>query len=149
MPDDPAPQGRSPIEIVSDEDWKTRVKAEDAKLDAENAGQGTAPPAAARPADIPAEEAADSSAPSDYQLPAASFAALLQMLSTQAIAALGMIPGPDGQSHVELPVARHFIDLLAVLETKCQGNLTADEAAFLEGTLHELRMAYVAASRQA
>lgn len=117
---------KRPIEVVSDEDWKTRVKAEDAKRDAESKGQ---------PGDGP-----DS-------LPPPSFGSLIQILSTQAIMALGMIPGPDGNPTQHLPLARHFIDLLSVLEKKTSGNLDAEEAKFLEGTLHELRMAYLEISK--
>jgi hypothetical protein len=71
------------------------------------------------------------------------------MLSSQAILAMGLIPAPDGQRLQELPLAKHFIDLLAVLEAKCGGNLSADEARFLDQSLHELRMAYVEVSRRA
>jgi hypothetical protein len=124
------------IEIVSDEDWKTRVKEEDAQRDAASA------PAAAEP-----ETEADSAAARD--LPPATLATLLQMLSSQAILAMGLIPAPDGQRLQELPLAKHFIDLLAVLEAKCGGNLSADEARFLDQSLHELRMAYVEVSRRA
>ncbi len=126
-----AGEKKSPIELVSDEDWKNRVKAEDAKLDAALQDKET-------PAD--SDDA--------VELPEASFITLLQMLSTQSIVALGLIPGPDGKPHVELPVARHFIDLLAVVEAKTKGNLSTPEAEFLEGTLHELRMAYIAVSKQ-
>ena len=126
-----AGEKKSPIELVSDEDWKNRVKAEDAKLDAALQDKET-------PAD--SDDA--------VELPEASFITLLQMLSTQSIVALGLIPGPDGKPHVELPVARHFIDLLAVVESKTKGNLSTPEAEFLEGTLHELRMAYIAVSKQ-
>jgi len=123
------------IELASDDDWKNRVKAEDARLDQEANGKGL------EPAESSGEE--EPAAGDDLNLPPASLFTLLQMLSTQSIVALGMIPGPNGQATVQLPVAKHFIDLLTVLEQKCQGNLTADEQRFLEGTLHELRMAYV------
>lgn len=120
----------SPIELASDDDWKSRVKAEDAKRDAAGQSQRQNPEG---------EEPRD--------LPPASFAGLAQLLASQAVAALGMIPGPDGQARTELPIARHFIDLLAVLDEKTRGNLTSQEATALEQTLHDLRMAYVALSK--
>lgn len=126
---------RPPIEIVSDEDWKEQVKAADAKLDAER----DAPPPP------PGDE--DHSAPSgnqtDPEIPPASFEMLVRMFSTQAIVALGLIPTPEGETARQLPLARHFIDVLALLEEKCRGNLTQEEDRLLENTLHELRMAYI------
>ena len=127
---------KRPIEIVTDEDWKTRVKAEDAKLDAES----TQPD--------PEPESGSAAPPLEGKLPPASFPMLVQMFSTQAIMSLGLIPGPSGENLKQLPMARHFIDLLSVLEEKTKGNLSDGEAKFLEQTLHELRMAYVEVSRQ-
>ncbi len=121
------------IEIATDEDWKERVKAEDAKRDAEQKAQ---------PATKEQDEG-DAAA-----LPPASFPMLIQIFSTQAIVAMGLVPTPDGQTVHELSLARHFIDLLTVLEEKTKGNLTAEEAKFLENTVHELRMAFVEVSRQ-
>ena len=121
---------KSPIEVVGDEDWKEKVKAEDAKLDAE---RSPAPEAAEKP-------------PEDFDprsIPPASFATMVQMFSTQALVSMGLIPLPDGQVQQQLPLAKHFIDLLAVLEEKSKRNLTGHEANLLESTLHELRMAYV------
>jgi hypothetical protein len=75
---------------------------------------------------------------------------LVQMFSTQAIVALGLVPDPQtGQTTPRPNLARHFIDLLGVLETKTKGQLTRDEEQLLTANLHELRMAYVECSRQA
>ena len=59
------------------------------------------------------------------------------------MAALGMIAGPDGKTRQEPAIAKHFIDLLAVLEKKTQGNLDPGEAKMIDSLLHDLRMAYV------
>ena len=119
------------IEIAGDADWKEKVKAEDAKLDAE--------------AESGAEEAeADAERHMDIdQLPPASFSMMVQMFATQAMAALGVIPSPEGKQIQQLPLAKHFIDLMSVLDEKCKGNLSAEEEQLLEQSLHELRMAYV------
>lgn len=77
------------------------------------------------------------------QLPPASFTMLVQMFATQAMVALGVIPSPEGKQLKQLPLAKHFIDLLGVLEEKCRGNLGKDEVKILEQSLYELRMVYV------
>ena len=87
---------------------------------------------------------------SDADIPAPSFPVLVSMFSTQAAVALGMIPNPiTGQQTVELPVARHFIGMLTVLEEKTAGNLSAEEKGFLERSLHQLRVACMEAERKA
>lgn len=122
------------IEIAGDSDWKEKVKAEDAKLDAE--AQADASPDAN--ADGDAEKHMDID-----QLPPASFSMMVQMFATQAMVALGVIPSPEGKQIRQLPLAKHFIDLMSVLEEKCKGNLSKDEEKLLEQSLYELRMAYV------
>lgn len=73
--------------------------------------------------------------------PPASFEFLVHTLFTQALMALGRIPNPiTKQSHVNLATARHFVDMLAMLERKTAGNLTVDEARMLEEIQHQLRM---------
>lgn len=119
------------IEIAGDADWKEKVKAEDAKLDAEaKSGTEDAEGDAERHMDID-------------QLPPASFSMMVQMFATQAMVALGVIPSPEGKQIQQLPLAKHFIDLMSVLDEKCKGNLSAEEEQLLEQSLHELRMAYV------
>ncbi|QDT33167.1 DUF1844 domain-containing protein [Thalassoglobus polymorphus] len=122
------------IEVVGDDDWKDRVKAEDAKRDAESQQKPAAPDAA----ESDGEQELDLN-----NLPPATFSMLVQMFSTQAMVALGVIPDPSGNQNQQLPLAKHFIDLLGVLEEKCKGNLTDDEAELLKQSAHELRMAYM------
>ena len=81
-------------------------------------------------------------------LPPASMIILISSLASQAMASMGQMPGEDGKSlPVNLKFARHFIDLIGVLEDKTRNNLTTDEASFLNGTLHHLRMQFVESSR--
>jgi len=62
--------------------------------------------------------------------------------------ALGRIPNPiTKQTLKNLPTARHFIDTLAMLEAKTQGNLTTDERRLLEEIQHQVRTMYVEAGR--
>ena len=83
------------------------------------------------------------SIPQTPEIPPARFDILIQLLSSQAILALGLIPDPQGKTEVRLPLARHFIDLLAILESKTKGNLTGHEAKMLEQSLHELRVLFL------
>jgi len=69
---------------------------------------------------------------------------LVSTLATQSLAAMGQIPDPvEGKPVVRLDVARHFIDILSMLEEKTKGNLTAEEEQMLNGALHQLRMAHI------
>jgi hypothetical protein len=62
--------------------------------------------------------------------------------------ALGLLPAPGSDKPEQrLPLARHFIDLLGVLEDKTRGNLTPREEQWLAASLHDLRLAYVELSR--
>ncbi|QDT55044.1 hypothetical protein Pan44_30850 [Caulifigura coniformis] len=97
--------------------------------------------------DTPTPQDSDVRRTAPLNIPPPSFTTLLQMLATQAMAAMGLIPGPDGKSHKEPAVAKHFVDLLGVLEVKCKGNLDSAEAKMLDTLLHDLRMAFVQASK--
>lgn len=68
---------------------------------------------------------------------------LAAMLAEPAAIYLGDAPLPNGQSAEDLEMARMHIDLLDVLRQKTAGNLTAQEAAFLEDLLYRLRVRYV------
>jgi len=77
-------------------------------------------------------------------LPRGNFAALVSMLVTQALFALGVLE-VRGQEKREpdLEMAKYNIDMLATLEEKTKSNLTEEEKRVLENTLNEVRMAYV------
>src|SRR3954471_22495972 len=49
----------------------------------------------------------------------------------------------EGQPEPNLQLARHSIDLLAMLGEKTKGNLTVEEQRLLENGLTELRFRYV------
>jgi hypothetical protein len=58
-----------------------------------------------------------------------------------------MAQTPDGgRTPVDLETARHWIDILGMIEQKTQGNLNEEEAAVLENVLAYLRMQFVRAS---
>ena len=57
---------------------------------------------------------------------------------------LGIVPAPgQEQASVDLPLARHFIDLLALLDDKTGDRLDATDQEALDQSLHELRMAFL------
>jgi uncharacterized protein DUF1844 len=83
--------------------------------------------------------------------PALDFNALVLSLGSSAIVHLGEAPDPTtGQKREkpEFPMAQQSIDLLAMLQEKTRGNLTAEEARFLDNMLFDLRMLFVQASQR-
>jgi hypothetical protein len=74
----------------------------------------------------------------------ASFLSLIMSLASNAAASLGMMPHPaTGETGVDLTTAKHWIDVLGMLEQKTHGNLDGQEAQVLESLLADLRMQYV------
>ncbi len=79
-------------------------------------------------------------------LPPADFATLVLSLGSSAIASMGEAPAPGEKASARnLPMAKHAIDLLSVLQEKTRGNLTDEEAQILESLLFDLRLRYVEA----
>ena len=115
--------------IIVDEDWKAEAQREKEILAAQ-------------------EEAEKKKTPEEKQargpLPQGNFAALISMLTTQALFALGLLQ-VKGQEKREpdLELAKYNIDMLETLEEKTKGNLTKEEETVLANTLNELRMGYV------
>jgi hypothetical protein len=94
------------------------------------------------------DEAVPESDAETRELPPATLIILISSLASQAMASMGQIPGDDGKPFPKnLKFARHFIDLIGVIEDKTRNNLTSDEASFLKGTLHHLRLQFVESSR--
>lgn len=78
------------------------------------------------------------------QLPEASFADLLNLVAIQAMVGLGLVSGPGGERMPpNLPVAKHFIDVMEVLEQKTRNNLTPEEQQLLQKVIHDMRMGFV------
>lgn len=82
------------------------------------------------------------------QLPPASFEFLVFSMRAQAEMQLGLLHFGDEQDRPrpDLPMARHTIDMLAVLQEKTKGNLTLEEQRLIENSLTELRFRFVQAS---
>jgi hypothetical protein len=82
--------------------------------------------------------------PSDTSL----FGLLVLSLGNAALVGIGLLPDPTSQqTSVNLELARHNIELLAMLQEKTKGNLAADEHRMLEDLLYNLRLQFVEARR--
>jgi len=79
-------------------------------------------------------------------LPEVTFNGLIFSLSSSAFFNLGEIPDPQtGEKHKDLPLAKHSIDIIAMLRDKTKGNLNDEEQKFLDNILADLRLRYVKA----
>lgn len=118
--------------IIVDEDWKAQVQREKEQAEAE------APET---------EEAKDEAAPEGAEQ--ANFLAVISMLATQCMFALGLIaPRDGGQVMVDIQGAKFLIDLLTVLRDKTEGNRTEEEEGALTESIAELQRAYVVRAQQ-
>ena len=91
----------------------------------------------------------DASAADEMPIPPASFDLLVMTHASQAMLAMGFMPDPTtGEMVKNLKLAGHHVDMLGILEEKTKGNLTEAEAAMLENSLHQLRMAFVQAKSE-
>jgi len=79
----------------------------------------------------------------DIPLPPPSFDFLVLSLRMQAEAQLRESKEGDSESAPDLRLARHFIDLLAMLQEKTRGNLSLEEQRLLDNTVTELRFRYL------
>lgn len=82
----------------------------------------------------------------DFPIPPASFAFLVESILMQTQIQLGLLSfseKEEDQPEPNLPLARHSIDMLAMLQEKTRGNLTVEEQRLIENGLTELRFRYV------
>ncbi len=76
-------------------------------------------------------------------LPPPSFTSFIFSMSTSALMDLGELENPDTRKTVQkLDMAKHSIDLIAMLKEKTRGNLTGEESSVLEKILTDLRLRY-------
>jgi len=117
--------------IHIDSDWKEEAARDKERLAKQEEEERARAAAEGGPAGAP-----DAGAP--------SFLELVNLLAMQAAVGLGGFKGPGGETIPPNPIAaKHHIDLLEVLKTKTEGNLTDDEKRMLDAVLYELRMTYV------
>jgi len=108
--------------IIVDSDWKEEVRQEKEALDRETQEVGQA-----------------------AGLPAPHLAEIVQMLVVQASIGFGGFQDPQSGERIppQLPVAKHYIDLLELFQQKTVNNVDEEEKKLIEHTLHELRIAFV------
>jgi len=82
--------------------------------------------------------------------PGIDFSTFMISLGSSALVHLGDAPDPTSNEKAapDLPMAQQSIDLLALLQEKTKGNLTPDEARFLETLLYDLRMRYLSVAQK-
>lgn len=84
----------------------------------------------------------DPGAEPPFPPPPAKFELLVMSLAMQAQMELGSEAAPDGRTP-NIDIARHTIDLLAILQEKTKGNLTFEEQRQLDNAVTELRYRFV------
>ena len=98
------------------------------------------------PGNVPEENEPES----QRELPPADFGFLIYSLRIQAELNMGLLPlGTDEQGAPDFDLARHHIDLLAMLQQKTRGNLTIEEQRALDNSVTELRFRFVQAREKA
>ena len=148
MTDDPerGEEPKKPIEFRKkvDTDWKRKVEQEKRKLATQAADDKPAAPAAPtkkeKGASTPPPEPEPAPAPTGKRGMDMGFVSLVQQLADQAALFLGLVPGYP-EKHCDQALAA--IEMLRALQTKTQGNLSAEESKALTGVLYELQMHYV------
>lgn len=104
-------------------------------------GAPASPPAAANAAGVTAEAPVAAFPPVDFHT-------FVLSLGSSALLHLGEIENPnDGVSQKDLPLAKHTIDILVMLEEKTKGNLSTAEERLMESLLYDLRLRYVEAMK--
>jgi hypothetical protein len=102
-------------------------------------------PAPAAPEPPPA---AEDQATAGTGLPPVDFHTFVLSLGSSALLHLGELEHPDaGAPRQDLPLAKHTIDILAMLEEKTKGNLSPAEEKLIESLLYDLRIRYVEATK--
>ncbi len=116
--------------IIVDDNWKAEAQAEKEKLDER-----------AKKQEQQDRGAQDQAA---RELPPATFGTLVSSLAAQTMLAMGGMQDPKTKRRiVDLALAKHHIDTLAMLEEKAKGHMTDEEAKLLDQALYQVRMHYV------
>lgn len=81
----------------------------------------------------------------DGETSAVTFVGFVLSLAHTAAVHFGDVPDPvTGQTNQpNLPAAQQMIEILALLEERTRGNLSAEERQLLEQIVYELRMRFV------
>jgi hypothetical protein len=104
----------------------------------------------AKPPAAPAPAAGDAAgdAQAAALLPPVDFHTFILSLGSSALLHLGELEHPEGgATEKDLPLAKHTIDILVMLEEKTKGNLSTAEERLMESLLYDLRLRYVEATK--
>lgn len=87
----------------------------------------------------------------DHDPQAVTFVGFVLSLAHTAAFHFGDVPDPATGRNGEpnLAAAKQLIDILALLEEKTRGNLSAEERQLLEQLVYELQMRYLEATKSA
>jgi hypothetical protein len=79
-----------------------------------------------------------------------AFTSFIMSLATQVLVQIGEMPPPEGMSiPIDFESARQTIDIMAMLQKRTKGNLSPEEARFMEEVLHSLRVSFISAKKKA
>ncbi len=118
------------------------VSAPASVAQASASNESAQPQASSTAAHEPTEPEGDDELP-DAENPA-GFGNFIMSIASNAASSLGMMEHPvTHKREVDLELAKHWIDILGMLERKTKGNLGAQEEKILESLLADLRMQYV------
>jgi len=111
--------------IIVDDDWKQQAARE--KEEADRASKEQA---------------------NTENLPGPTLAEIVHIVAMQAAFGLGGMQDPQTGQPVpaQLPLAKHYIDLLELFQQKTAQSVTEEEKQMIDGTLYELQMAFVQAT---
>jgi|SRR5580658_6667181 hypothetical protein len=85
-----------------------------------------------------------------FPIPPATFEFLAESMRLQAEMQLGLMRlGAEEHPPADLDLARHTIDLMAMLQEKTRGNLSLEEQRLLDNSLTLLRFRYVQVAGEA
>lgn len=73
----------------------------------------------------------------------ADFSSFIMSLATSALMHLGEVMPEDSAPHIDLPLAKHTIDIIGMLQEKTKGNLTPEESKGVEDVLYDLRIRFL------
>src|SRR3954465_5543055 len=106
------------------------------------------PAAPAVPPAASADQPVSSPSSSGAKLPPVDFVTFVMSIASAVVVDLGEADHPEtGKAQKNLPMAKHTIDILSMLQDKTKSNLSTQEAGILETLLYDLRLSYVVATK--
>ena len=150
MPPEKLGEDKQPTFTVSDrrafsESGEPKPAATGESPVAATASTAPQPPAEPKPAAAP-----DRATTGRRDLPVVDFHTFILSLGSSALLHLGELDQPDGtESAPDLPLAKHTIDIIVMLQEKTKGNLSSPEERLIESLLYDLRLRYFELSKSA